>query len=48
VELDVAILDVKPGKEIEFEREFGKAERIIPAVPGYLRYQECSTIHLIL
>lgn len=37
--LEVAILDVKPGHENEFERAFCKAQRIISAMPGYLSHE---------
>ena len=33
--LEVAILDVIPGQEAEFERAFATAEKIISQVPGY-------------
>lgn len=37
--LEVAILDVKPGQQAEFERAFGKAQDIISSMEGYLSHQ---------
>ncbi len=37
--LEVAILDVKPGQENEFEVAFEKAQRIIPGIQGYVSHQ---------
>ena len=37
--LEVAILDVKPGQEEEFEAVFGKAQAIISAMHGYVSHQ---------
>ena len=37
--LEVAILDVKPGKEKEFEQAFAQAQDIISAMNGYLSHQ---------
>lgn len=37
--LEVAILDVKPGRESEFERAFGKAQYIISSMKGYVSHQ---------
>ena len=37
--LEVAILDVKSGQEIEFEAAFGKAQEIISSMQGYLSHQ---------
>lgn len=34
--LEVALLDVRPGAEAEFETAFGKAQTIIASMPGYL------------
>lgn len=41
--LEVAPLDVIPGREDEFERAFGEAEKIISASPGFvdLSLQRC-------
>jgi heme-degrading monooxygenase HmoA len=41
--LEVAHLDVIPGREAEFEAAFAQAERIIAAVPGYIEHslQRC-------
>lgn len=37
--LEVAILNVKPAQEQDFERAFEQAQRIISAVPGYVSHQ---------
>jgi len=37
--LEVAIMDVKPGRESEFENAFGEAQHIIAAMPGYVSHQ---------
>ena len=37
--LEVAILNVKPGKEAEFEVAFGKAQGIISSMSGYVSHQ---------
>ena len=37
--LEVAILDVKPGLEEEFESAFGKAQGIISSIEGYVSHQ---------
>jgi heme-degrading monooxygenase HmoA len=37
--LEVAILDVKPGQETEFESVFEKAQKIISSVNGYVSHQ---------
>lgn len=37
--LEVAILNVKPTQEAEFERAFGKAQHIISTMPGYVSHQ---------
>lgn len=37
--LEVAILDIKPGQEADFELAFSKAQNIISAMPGYLSHQ---------
>lgn len=37
--LEVAILDVKPGQENEFEAAFAKAQRIISSIQGYVSHQ---------
>jgi heme-degrading monooxygenase HmoA len=36
--LEVAILDIVPGREADFQRSFAQAQRIIASVPGYLRH----------
>jgi heme-degrading monooxygenase HmoA len=40
---ELAILDVKPGREPEFEQAFGQAKSIISASPGFrsLELQRC-------
>ncbi len=37
--LEVAILNVKPGQEKEFEAAFGKAQAIISSRQGYVSHQ---------
>ncbi|KJY82101.1 antibiotic biosynthesis monooxygenase [Vibrio galatheae] len=37
--LEVAILDVKPGMEAEFEQNFAKAQAIISSMSGYVSHQ---------
>ncbi len=37
--LEVAILDVIPGKEPEFQNSFAEAEKIISSMPGYLSHE---------
>ena len=37
--LECAILDVKPGETREFEVAFGAAERIISVSPGYISHE---------
>ncbi len=37
--LEVAVLDVKPGLEQEFERNFSKAQAIIASMKGYVSHQ---------
>lgn len=37
--LEVAILNVVPGREAEFETAFGEAQSIIAGMPGYLGHQ---------
>ena len=37
--LEVAKLDVKTGMEIEFEKAFAKAQKIISSMPGYSSHQ---------
>ena len=36
--LEVAMLDVIPGREAEFERSFAEARRIISSMPGCLSH----------
>jgi heme-degrading monooxygenase HmoA len=37
--LEVAILDVKPGQERDFESAFATAQDIISSMPGYVSHQ---------
>ncbi|RTZ18005.1 antibiotic biosynthesis monooxygenase [Vibrio aquaticus] len=37
--LEVAILDVKPNLEAEFEQNFAKAQTIISSMKGYVSHQ---------
>jgi len=37
--LEVAILDVKPNQEHEFEKAFKKAQKIISSMNGYVSHQ---------
>lgn len=37
--LEVAVLDVIPGKEVEFEVAFDEASGIISGAPGYISHQ---------
>ncbi|EEX94632.1 antibiotic biosynthesis monooxygenase [Vibrio orientalis CIP 102891 = ATCC 33934] len=37
--LEVAILDVKPNLEAEFEHNFAKAQTIISSMKGYVSHQ---------
>ena len=37
--LEVAILDVIPGQEAEFQAAFGQASPIIASMPGYISHQ---------
>lgn len=37
--LEVAVLNVKPGQENEFEAAFSKAQRIISGMQGYCSHQ---------
>ena len=51
--LEVAILDVKPGQEANFESAFDQAQEIISSMPGYLSHQlqhciEHSSRYLLL
>ncbi len=42
--LEVAILDVVPGREAEFEAAFAKAQSIISSMDGYLGHELKSCI----
>jgi heme-degrading monooxygenase HmoA len=37
--LEVAILDIKPNQETDFEEAFGKARSIISSMSGYISHQ---------
>lgn len=37
--LEVAILDIRPGQESEFEDAFAKAQTIISSMRGYVKHQ---------
>jgi len=37
--LEVAILDVRPGNEVAFERDFAEASQYISAVAGYISHE---------
>ena len=37
--MELAILDVIPGNEKEFEHSFAEAQKIISCVPGYLGHE---------
>ena len=37
--LEVAILDVIPGQEADFQVDFEKAQAIISSMPGYIEHQ---------
>lgn len=37
--LEVALLDITPGRECEFEAAFNEAQRIISSMPGYVSHQ---------
>lgn len=37
--LEVAILDVKPGQEAAFERDFAVASACIRSIPGYITHE---------
>ena len=37
--LEVAILDVKPGQEKDFESAFARAREIISSMPGYVSHE---------
>jgi heme-degrading monooxygenase HmoA len=36
--LEVAVLDVIPGREADFERSFAEARQIISSMPGYVNH----------
>jgi heme-degrading monooxygenase HmoA len=37
--LEVAILNIRPNTQADFESAFGQAQRIISATPGYVSHQ---------
>lgn len=37
--LEVAVLDIKPGMEPDFEAAFRNAQRIIESIPGYISHE---------
>jgi len=37
--LEVAILDVIPGQESDFQRSFAEAQEIISSMPGYISHE---------
>jgi heme-degrading monooxygenase HmoA len=37
--LEVATLDVVPGREAEFQAAFAEAQGIISSMPGYIRHE---------
>src|SRR4029453_10574363 len=37
--LEVAVLNVRPGRAAEFEQAFQKAQRIISSMPGYVSHE---------
>ncbi len=37
--LEVAVLEVRPGQEHEFESAFNAAQKIIASMPGYLGHE---------
>lgn len=37
--LELAILDIKPGKEQDFKRTFEMAKKIIESMPGYISHE---------
>jgi len=37
--LEVAILDVIPGQELDFQSSFADAEKIIASMPGYMSHE---------
>ncbi|MEJ2748958.1 MAG: antibiotic biosynthesis monooxygenase [Anaerolineae bacterium] len=45
--LEVAILDVKPGQQVEFEAAFAQAQAIISSMDGYISHelQQCLEVN---
>jgi len=37
--LEIAMLDVRPGQEDDFERAFSRASAIIASMPGYMSHE---------
>lgn len=51
--LEVAVLEVIPGREAGFQRDFAKAQAIIASMPGYIEHEmqrciETPNRHLLL
>ena len=44
--LEVAILDVLPGRSAEFETAFARSQHIISAMPGYLSHELRSCLEV--
>ncbi len=44
--LEVAILNVVPGKGSEFEKAFSKAQHIISGMPGYVEHELRSCLEV--
>ena len=42
--LEVAVLDVRPGRSPAFERAFAQAQEIIAGMPGYRRHELRSCV----
>ena len=37
--LEVAVLDIIPGQERDFQRAFAEAQKIIASIPGYINHE---------
>ena len=37
--LEVAVLDVRPGQEVAFERDFAEASALISSIDGYVSHE---------
>lgn len=42
--LEIAMLDVKPGREAEFQAAFERAQAIVASMPGYLGHELCRCV----